>query len=118
MYEATDEGRQALHDWIMGSSVFAWPRQELDVKLSFSTPLHWPRLIQQLRDQALYCLGEVRDLTKPPLVDHRDPSVTWPEADEILQRKAKVAALEGRIEWCHHAAEMLEGLLARTPKPV
>jgi DNA-binding PadR family transcriptional regulator len=118
MYEATADGRRHLHNWIMESSVFSRPKQELDVKISFSTPLHWPRLIEQLRAQALYCLAEVNELNNEPLAEHDDPSVTWPEADAILQRKARVTELEGRIEWCQHAAEMLEGLLKRTPKAV
>jgi DNA-binding PadR family transcriptional regulator len=117
IYRATDAGRQAADDWLYGSSAFGWSAQELDVRISFSKPHHWPRLIEQIKAQEVSCLAAINELNNGrPLRDHRDPRVGWPEAEEILRRKAQVSLLQARLEYLQDARGLLRALKERLPR--
>jgi DNA-binding PadR family transcriptional regulator len=119
VYSATDSGLRFLHDWLVEPSRFTWPRQELDIKLSLSSPAEWPTLIDEIAGQEAYCLAELRRLNEEGAI-RRPPSprVTWSEAGAMLQRNAQIKLLQSRVEYLQEARALLRGLRERMPRPV
>jgi|ERR1041385_7694593 DNA-binding PadR family transcriptional regulator len=119
VYSATGSGLQFLHDWLLEPSRFAWPRQELDIRLSLSSPAEWPKLIDEIAGQEQWCLAELRRLNgeaairRPP-----SPRVTWSEAGAMLQRNAQIKMLQARVEYLQEARALLRELRERTPRLV
>jgi DNA-binding PadR family transcriptional regulator len=119
VYSATESGRRFLHDWLVEPSRFTWPRQELDIKLSLSSPAEWPTLIDEIAGQEVYCLAELRRLNDEAAIGRpHGARVSWSEAGAMLQRNAQIKMLQARVEYLQEARTLLRALRERMPKPV
>jgi len=115
IYNGTESGQEVFRDWLLQPTVFTPPRQDLDVKIGLSGPEEWPRLIEQISGQEIFCLSAVKELTDAS-VDPVGSRLDWSEAHVELRRNAEIKMLEVRIEWLQDVRTTLRTLLERRPK--
>ncbi|HTU79239.1 MAG TPA: helix-turn-helix transcriptional regulator [Solirubrobacteraceae bacterium] len=110
IYEPTGRGKDYFRDWMLDSSPPSPVRQELDLKILFSSPEFVPGLIDQTWAQEQTCIDALRGLTSTMQPAGGRPS-TWRDAAVVLQRDAEIKLLQVRIEWLQKARAVMRELL-------
>jgi DNA-binding PadR family transcriptional regulator len=98
-YEATDEGRVHLHEWIIAPTEPAPLRDEIHIKIAFASPGELPQLVDQTRDLEKAYLARIEDLASPDTdVDALLDAKEWRPIGQLWLRRTEVAYLTVSIE--------------------
>jgi DNA-binding PadR family transcriptional regulator len=112
VYEATPEGLERFREWMTQPSSPVPQRQDLDLKLLFSSTAYIPTLLEQIRACQQTCVDELAALAGSR---HVDPEVTPRRIRDILgelQVEREILDLEARMKWLRNAYRTLEHVLA------
>ena len=115
VYRGTAAGQDYFRDWLLQPTEFTPPRQDLDVKIGLSGPEEWPRLIDQISGQEIFCMNVLKKLTDSS-VHPVGSRLDWPEASAALQHNAEIKMLQVRIEWLQDVRTTMRTLLEHRPK--
>jgi DNA-binding PadR family transcriptional regulator len=112
VYAATQEGREFFSAWMSRASAPKHVRDELDLKLLFSSPEFLPDLMDQARAHEQVCLRELAALKRALPTDRSGPTSGWRGAAILLEREREMKMLEARVEWLQHVREAMREIVA------
>jgi DNA-binding PadR family transcriptional regulator len=114
VYEATPEGLDFFSAWMHSTSTPKPIRQELDLKLLFSSPEFLPDLIDQTWSHEQHCLNQLSKLTSGASQPTQSGLPGLSELAHQLHTNAEVRLLQARIEWLHDVRDSLSMYLEST----
>lgn len=117
IYEATPQGQDHFRAWMMRPSTPSPARQELDLKLLFSTIEFIPGLLAQIRSNEQRCINELGTLTGTDEIALHGSSTTLRSIVARLQADAEILALEARIKWLRNAHATLSQVMVDAAAP-
>lgn len=111
IYEATPQGVDYFHDWLLESCSPSPLRQDLDLKILLSRAEYLPQLIEQTWAQEQQCLQALDALRQRAQSGRAGAPLTWAEARTVLQRDAEIKLRQVRIEWLQDVRRVMRLML-------
>jgi DNA-binding PadR family transcriptional regulator len=98
-YEATDDGRDHLHEWIVSPTEPAPLRDEIHLKIAFASLEELPQLVQQTRELEQAYLARIEELSAIDAdVDALLSATNWRPIGQLWLRRTEIQHLTTAIE--------------------